>query len=69
MTLATLKRQIPLDEAKERFLLEVLNAVETIKYGCVQITIQNGKVVQIDKTEKIRFTERTSDSKGGGERH
>lgn len=34
---------------------KVLQAVRQIKYGYVQITIQDGHVVQIDRTEKQRF--------------
>lgn len=30
-------------------------AVESVKYGVVQLIIQDGKIVQIDKTEKIRL--------------
>lgn len=40
-------------------------AIKSIKYGDVQIIIQNSKVVQIDKTEKIRLDEQRLKSKGG----
>ncbi|MBV9850316.1 MAG: YezD family protein [Armatimonadetes bacterium] len=30
-------------------------AVKSIKYGVVQLIIQDGRVIQIDKTEKIRL--------------
>ncbi len=40
---------------EKRLLLEVLKAIKSIRYGHVQITVQDSKVVQIDKTEKIRF--------------
>ena len=33
----------------------VLQAVRQIKFGYVQITIQDGRVVQIDRTEKHRL--------------
>lgn len=36
---------------------EIIKSLETIKYGQVQITVHNSKVVQIDKTEKTRFDE------------
>ena len=39
----------------EEVMQDVINAVESIKFGQVQITIHDSKVVQIDKTEKIRF--------------
>ncbi len=36
-------------------LAEVLAALRSIRFGAVQITVQDGKVVQIDKTEKVRL--------------
>jgi len=42
-------------ENERKLLLQILKALKSIKYGCVQIYIQDSKVVQIDKTEKIRF--------------
>lgn len=39
---------LPLDAIQE--------AVESIRFGVVQLIIQDGRVVQIDKTEKIRLT-------------
>ena len=42
------------DEEAE-VLGKVLQAVRQIKYGYVQITIQDGRVVQIDRTEKQRL--------------
>lgn len=35
---------------------DIARAVKSIKFGYVQVTIQDSKVVQIDKTEKIRVT-------------
>jgi hypothetical protein len=34
----------------------IQKAVESIRFGVVQLIIQDGRVVQIDKTEKIRLT-------------
>lgn len=34
---------------------EILKAVKGVRFGSVQIIIQDSKVVQIDKTEKIRL--------------
>ena len=34
----------------------IQEAVESIQFGVVQLIIQDGRVVQIDKTEKIRLT-------------
>ena len=39
----------------EKLLLQILKAIKSIRYGYVQIIVQDSKVVQIDKTEKIRF--------------
>jgi hypothetical protein len=33
----------------------ILHAIREIRYGSVQIVIQDSKVVQIDKVEKIRL--------------
>ncbi|WKZ32026.1 MAG: YezD family protein [Thermodesulfobacteriota bacterium] len=43
---------------------EILKAVKSVKFGNVQIIIQDSKVVQIDKTEKIRLGQ---NCKKGGE--
>jgi hypothetical protein len=34
----------------------IQEAVESIRFGVVQLIIQDGRIVQIDKTEKIRLT-------------
>ncbi len=34
----------------------IREAVESIRFGVVQLIIQDGRIVQIDKTEKIRLT-------------
>ncbi len=33
----------------------VQQAISSIRFGVVQITIHDGRIVQIDKTEKIRL--------------
>jgi hypothetical protein len=38
----------------------ILHAIREIRYGSVQIVIQDSKVVQIDKVEKIRLVLSTS---------
>jgi hypothetical protein len=42
-------------ENEKKLLSQILKAVRSIRYGYVQIIVQDSKVVQIDKTEKIRF--------------
>lgn len=39
----------------ELLMLKILEAIKSIKYGYVQITIPDSEIVQIDKTEKIRL--------------
>ena len=39
----------------DAYIDEVKKYVGDIKYGTVTLVIQDGKVIQIDKTEKIRI--------------
>ena len=41
--------------AEAIILNQVLHAVRRIRHGQVQLHIQDGKVVQIDQTEKLRL--------------
>lgn len=41
----------------DEILKEVFELLNNLKYGNVQITVHNSRVVQIDKTEKTRFDE------------
>jgi hypothetical protein len=34
---------------------EILDAVRTIRYGSVEVVIHDSKVVQVVRTEKVRF--------------
>ena len=36
-------------------LEDIRRAVESVRFGVVQLVIQDGRIVQIDKTEKIRI--------------
>ncbi|MDR3170947.1 MAG: YezD family protein [Treponema sp.] len=40
----------------ERDLKQIVQMVSSLKYGSVTLIIQAGKVVQIDKNEKIRLS-------------
>ncbi len=42
-------------DVDKRIADEIMKAVREIRYGSVQITIHDSKVVQIDKTEKVRW--------------
>ena len=39
----------------EEELERIRKLIESVKYGSVNISIQDGKIVQIDKNEKIRL--------------
>ena len=56
-----------LGENERRLLVNILKALRSIRYGIVQITVHDSAVVQIEKTEKIRF-ERQNASSAGGQR-
>ena len=45
--------QRPLQE--ESLVAEILKAIHSIRYGAVHLILQDGRVVQIEKTEKIRL--------------
>jgi len=34
----------------------VAEALERLKYGVIQLTVHNGKLMQVDVTERRRFT-------------
>ncbi|MHB0998770.1 MAG: YezD family protein [Armatimonadota bacterium] len=38
---------------------KIVQALVDLRFGSVQITVQDYRVVQIDKTEKVRFSEDT----------
>lgn len=45
----------PADLIKPEVLREILDALEALRYGSVEITVQDGKVVQIERKEKRRI--------------
>lgn len=42
-------------EEERRMLAEVYRAIKSIRFGYVQVIIQDSRVVQVDKLEKLRF--------------
>lgn len=48
-------------DREEETIREILRAIRDIKYGSVQVIIQDGRVVQIDKTEKLRLRRDAAD--------
>lgn len=45
----------PLSKEEEWLFREVLKALRQIKHGYIQLVVQDSRVVQIDKTEKVRY--------------
>ncbi len=43
-----------LSEARE-LVRQIIEAISSVRFGQVQIIIQDSRVVQIDKTEKVRL--------------
>ena len=42
-------------EVTEEQLAQIKEYIESVKYGSINIIIQDGKIIQIDKNEKIRL--------------
>ncbi|MBQ2276320.1 MAG: YezD family protein [Lachnospiraceae bacterium] len=40
---------------EEKYIEEIKKLVENLKYGSLTLIVQDGKVIQIDKTEKFRL--------------
>lgn len=45
----------PDNPAQQNWVETVREQVNSLRFGQVQIVVHNGQVVQIEKTEKIRF--------------
>lgn len=50
----------------DAIIKEIFEAVESVKYGQIQITVHNSKIVQVDRTERKRFEDAWKVEKGGG---
>lgn len=42
------------EETKEIDIQMIQNLINSIQYGTISIIVQDGKIVQVDKTEKYR---------------
>ncbi|MDO8578667.1 MAG: YezD family protein [Dehalococcoidales bacterium] len=45
-----------LESRDKTLLLKILETIKDVSFGTVQITIHDSRIVQIDKTEKIRIS-------------
>lgn len=50
-----MKNESSINLNDSKYLEEIKHLVKEIKYGSVTLIIQDGKVIQIDKTEKKRL--------------
>ena len=50
-----MKAEIDLKQITPDWLEIIANHVGSLKFGVVQITVHESRVVQIEKTEKVRF--------------
>jgi len=63
----TMSQQMPNEEslkADRDVLAQISKAIQAIRFGSVEIIIQDGKVVQIERKEKIRFIPDTRKGQG-----
>lgn len=42
-------------QTQQDYIKVISNMIQNVKYGSIIISIQDGKVVQIEKSEKIRL--------------
>lgn len=66
ITVDITENQNPPSESWQR---QVLEAVRGIRYGSVEIVVHDGRIVQIERREKVRFDEagrRRPDHRGRG---
>ncbi|MFH0940720.1 MAG: YezD family protein [Candidatus Omnitrophota bacterium] len=47
--------KITIEDNERALVSQILKALKSIRYGYVQITVQDSRPVQIDKAEKIRL--------------
>jgi len=50
-----IENKITVEDSERALVLQILKALKSIRYGYVQITVQDSRPVQIDKAEKIRL--------------
>jgi len=50
--------EVKSDETSQPWLPIVRQQVDSIRFGVVQIVVHDGRVVQIERTEKVRLDKR-----------
>lgn len=54
-----------IDAANARIIEQLTDSVKKLKFGQLVVTVHNSKIVQIDRTEKIRFNDGHYESGSG----
>jgi hypothetical protein len=50
------------NEQNSSLVKELLSAINSLRFGSVEITVHEGRVTQIEKREKVRFTDSANTS-------
>lgn len=50
-----MSQSLPTDALPDDTLRRVIDALRGLRYGAVAITVHDGRVVQIERTEKLRL--------------
>jgi hypothetical protein len=58
------QERIDINDSETKILLQIRKILKDIRYGYIQIIVQDSKPVQIDKVEKFRLDKQ--DAKEGG---
>ena len=45
------------NDQNKSLVKELLSAINSLRFGSVEITVHEGRVTQIEKREKVRFTD------------
>ena len=46
-------------------LQQIARAIQSLRYGTIQVTVHDARVVQIDKVERVRIVSPTNRTSGG----
>ena len=49
--------QEAINKTNKELIQELVSAINSLRFGSVEITVHEGRVTQIEKREKVRFTE------------
>lgn len=47
---------VPQEQSQPAAIQSVVDALSRIKYGAIQLTVHEGRLVQVDVTERQRFS-------------